>query len=82
MAEKIYQCFQDQCKHLKQGPNCMHCTSPKSIQLRQITEPCPNCGRKSDDRKGASCGACIGRGSYCYPFVYEDCDCEGYEKAG
>jgi hypothetical protein len=26
-----------------------------------------------------ACGRCTGRGEYCYPFLYDNCDCGGFE---
>lgn len=71
-------CFANRCKWNKQGPNSMHCTHPNAIKFISLTKPCPFCRRKPNDHK-RGCGECIGRGTYTYPTLYEDCDCGGYE---
>jgi hypothetical protein len=70
-------CFD--CKYIKQGTNCMHCNHPNAVKYLDIKEPCANCGRKPGVNKNG-CGACIGRGLYCYPGSYNKCDCGGFEK--
>lgn len=67
------------CKHLIQGPSCMRCDHPNKITYMNITDTCSNCGRKPNIKKGG-CGACIGRGLYVYPVLYNTCDCGGFEK--
>jgi hypothetical protein len=73
---EIGNCFE--CKHIKQGSEAMHCNHPGAIKYKDISEPC-SCGRKPESKKGG-CGACIGRGNYCYPGIYDECDCNGFEK--
>lgn len=56
----------------------MQCSHPDKVDYQPITEPC-TCGRKpGGNNKG--CGACIGRGQYCYPGIYDTCDCNGFEN--
>lgn len=73
-------CFAGDCKWRHQGAHCVQCIHPKAIKFNSLTEPCKYCGRKPKDHVNG-CGGCIGRGTYIYPNVYEDCDCGGYEKA-
>lgn len=56
----------------------MHCVHPNAVHYIDIKQACSNCGRKPGEKK-KGCGACIGRGQYCYPNVYDKCDCNGFE---
>ncbi len=68
-------CFN--CVHLKQGNQSMQCNHPNKVDYQNIKTPC-SCGRNPDEHvKG--CGSCIGRGQYCYPGIYDTCDCNGFE---
>ena len=58
----------------------MHCAHPNAVQYKDIKEPCTNCGRKPGENS-SGCGACMGRGRYCYPYVYSTCDCGGFEAS-
>lgn len=71
-------CFD--CKHIKQGKSCMHCAHQNAVHYMviKVKEQCFKCGRQPGVNKGG-CGACIGRGQYCYPNVYDECDCNGFE---
>lgn len=71
-------CFQ--CKWVSQGSNCVHCANPNAVKYRELKNKCGVCGRNPKEEKGG-CGACIGRGLYVYPFVYDNCDCGEYEQA-
>lgn len=70
-------CFQ--CAHLIQDATCMHCNHINAVRFLPIEEPCDNCGRKPGEEI-SGCGACIGRGAYCYPEIYDQCDCDGFEN--
>lgn len=73
----INKCFGGNCKWRADGvPVCTH---KNAVKFAPIKEPCTVCGRKPADHVNG-CGACIGRGTYIYPFGYDDCDCGGYEK--
>ncbi len=66
------------CEWNRQGKHSMHCSHPNKITYIELDKPCSSCRRKPDKHK-PSCGACIGRGLYTYPFVYDECDCGGWE---
>ncbi len=71
-------------------PNCFDCIFLKNVDGRnicshknavifnRIKKDCENCGRKVGVNSGG-CGGCLGRGNYCYPRVYDICDCGGFK---
>lgn len=62
------------CQWNKQGKGSMHCSHPKAIVYKEIlNDKCTHCGRLKGVEKGG-CGVCIGRGSYTYHSIYNDCD--------
>lgn len=67
------------CKWLIQDVFCMHCNHKDRIIFQKLEKPCEYCGRKIHSKKGG-CGACIGRGEYAHPNIYDQCDCGGYEE--
>lgn len=87
-------CFE--CEFCKQTENCMQCVNPNKITFIKLKRKC-ECGRFDPlwfwkliypiiaFFKPAStpkaCGKCVGRGSYCYPNSYDDCDCGYYKKS-
>jgi hypothetical protein len=37
------------------------------------------CRHKDKKIKGKNCDV-LGRGDYCYPHIYDDCDCGGFKQ--
>jgi len=68
------------------------CKHPNAVIYHKLKTKC-ECGRfdplwlwisiiwvckKIGIFKGKSCGACMGRGDYIYPLIYDQCDCNGW----
>lgn len=50
--------------------NCVYCKQ---------TSTCMKCRHKDKKIKGKNCDV-LGRGDYCYPHIYDDCDCGGFKQ--
>lgn len=67
------------CVCIKQGKNSMYCNHSEAVKWKELKGKC-TCGR-TNSKKHHGCGKCVGRGIYCYPAMYSECDCGGFREA-